>query len=248
VFWTIPVPPESLQVDLLNGTGSFHVVDIAVPDYGKIPNGLRHGTSSPATVSFDIEWRGVTGRSRVNNTAGGYTAELVTTGATIAWSARQDGFTFTSDPASTSKVTDVTMIGHERNGVYTTGASTEWPPLAVNGQSTTDGKTVTFSYIVANLSATDVGSVDVRARVPVGSAVVDSWFSQPGRFPGANNGFDVVWAEPVTTIAAGSSVGPFSITVNIPPSMQPSQVQSIGWAGFQLPTAGDAVSGWIGGG
>lgn len=248
VFWTIPISPETLQVNLLNGTGSLHVVDLAVPDYGKIPNGLMHGPAASALVSFAIEWGGVIGRSRVNDTANGYAAELVTTGATIAWSAQQDGFTFLSDPASTSKVTDVAFLGHERNGVYARGASTEWPPLAVNGQARSDGQTVTFTYTLTNLSATDVSGLDVRARVPAGSNVVDSWFSQPGRYPGTNNGFDVGWAAPVSTIAAGSSVGPFSITASIPPGKRASQVQSIGWVGFQLPTAGDAVSGWIGGG
>jgi hypothetical protein len=37
--------------------------------------------------------------------------------ATIAWSARQAGFTFQSDPAATSK-TVYAELGHERNGVF----------------------------------------------------------------------------------------------------------------------------------
>ena len=247
VFWTVPIPPDSLQVNLANGAGSLHVVDLPMPDYGKIPNGLTHGASVPALVSFDIEWGGVVGRSRVNDTVGGYAAELVTTGATISWSAKQDGFTFVSDPAATSKVTDVAFIGHERNGVFASGAGREWPPIAVNGQTKSDGQTVTFSYNLTNLSATDVGGVNVRVRIPAGSAVVDSWFSSPGLFHGVNNGYDVVWGAPVSTIAAGSTVGPFTLVASIPSGMSAAQVQSIGWVDFQAPAAGNAVSGWIGG-
>jgi hypothetical protein len=51
----------------------------------------------------------------------------------------------------------------------------------------------------------------------------------------------------VATIGAGSSVGPFSLTVSIPAGKAAAQLQSIGWVGFRSPVAGDAVSGWIGG-
>lgn len=247
-MWTVPIPPDSVQIDPANGTGSIHVVDLPMPDYGKIPNGLTHGKSTPSVVSFDIAWHGVTGRSRAYDPTNGFAAEMLSTGATMSWSAKQDGFAFVSDPPSTSKVTEFASIGHERNGIYAGAASTEWPPLAVNGRSKTDGKSVTFTYNLANLSASAIGGLELRARIPDGSAVVDSWFSQPGTNRGTNNGFDVTWAAPVSSIAGGATVGPFSITVTIPTGKSAAQVQSLGWTRFLAPVAGDSVSGWIAGG
>jgi hypothetical protein len=248
VFWTVPIPPESITVDLQKGTASMHVVDLPMPDYGAIPNGLTHGKAKSALVSFDMAWQGVVGRSRVVGPSGNRVAELLSTGATIAWSSKQDGFTFVSDPASTSKVTQFASIGHERNGVFASGAASEWPPLAVNGYSATDGKTVTFTYSLANVSSVDLKGIELRARVPSRSNVVGSWFSQPGLYPGKNNGFDVTWSTPVSAIPAGGSVGPFTLVVTIPPGQSAAQVQSVGWSSFLSPTAGDAISGWIAGG
>ncbi|HEX5415350.1 MAG TPA: hypothetical protein VFZ25_06775 [Chloroflexota bacterium] len=246
-MWTVPIPAESIKVDLQNGTASMHVVDLPMPDYGAIPNGLTHGKSTPSVVSFDINWQGIVGRSRIADPSGNRAANLLNTGATIAWSAKQEGFHFVSDPASTSRVTDYASIGHERNGVFASGAATEWPPLAVNGQSSTDGKTVTFTYTLANLSTTDLSGPELRIRIPTGSDLVESWFFQRGSYPGTNNGFDVTWATPVGTIPAGGTVGPFTVKTTIPSGKSASQTQSLGWARFLGPTAGDAISGWIAG-
>jgi hypothetical protein len=41
----------------------------------------------------------------------------VVTKATIEWSSQQAGFSFQSDPASTS-VSEYAILGHERNGVF----------------------------------------------------------------------------------------------------------------------------------
>ena len=237
---------DSIAVDLTSGTARFHVDNYRITDYTSIPNALTHGKAKPGSVSFDIVWSGITGRSRVYDAANGYDAELLETGATIAWSGQSEGFSFTSDPASTSK-RNYGAIGRERNGVYAGTTSTGWPPLAVNGYATTDGKTVTHTYNVYNLSSSAVSGLEVRARIPSGSAVVDSWFGQPGHNPGVNNGLDVQWPAPVGSIGAQSSVGPFTLVVSVPSGMRASQVTSLGWVSFGDPTPGTAISGWIAG-
>jgi len=55
-------------------------------------------------------------RDAVNRFAGQY----VHTPATIAWAATESGIQFVSDPADTS-VNELSVIGHEHNGVFFTG-------------------------------------------------------------------------------------------------------------------------------
>jgi hypothetical protein len=117
LLWTVPLSPESLTLDLPNGTARLKVTNLAVPDYGSIPNALLHGAKVPATVSFDIVWRDVIRHVEQFDLSNSWTADLWETGATIEWSARQDGFEFASDRAETTKVR-YGVIGRERNGRF----------------------------------------------------------------------------------------------------------------------------------
>ena len=97
--------------------------DIPMPDFGDFTNSIVNGPSTPAIVSFDIEWSGVADRVTVDasNNAGfggsDWGGEFATVGVTAEWSSRQDGFTFQSDPASTSQQV-FGWVGKERNGVF----------------------------------------------------------------------------------------------------------------------------------
>lgn len=48
-------------------------------------------------------------------------------------------------------------------------------------------------------------------------------------------------------VRIGGTVGPFTVKTTIPSGQSASQTQSLGWARFLGPTAGDAISGWIAG-
>lgn len=93
------------------------VANLALGDYTNIANALSNGASVAAMVSFDIEWIGVNRRVRVRDTKIGFAGEFVENTANIAWSATEAGFTFVSDPASTS-TSLFAVIGHEMNGVF----------------------------------------------------------------------------------------------------------------------------------
>ena len=119
LFWTVPVDDNAVKVQLGAGKASMEAEDIAVGDYGKIPNGLFHITPPvDATVSFDIQWsRPVTSSSEVNDPTNQVAAELFLNEVAIQWSSRNaNGFKFVSDPAGQTSV--FAQLGSMRNGVF----------------------------------------------------------------------------------------------------------------------------------
>ena len=91
LFWTIPVPDDSVKIDLDNATASLRLNNVAVPDAHDLANSLTngHGLPSlsippiapvPAMVSFDIEWGGVISQAQVTNEAANFTGQFMRNG------------------------------------------------------------------------------------------------------------------------------------------------------------------------
>jgi hypothetical protein len=119
LFWTAFVPASAVDFDLDAGTARLHVTNLALKDFFTIGNALFGGgpTPVPATVSFDIHWSGVTSRSNVRSGEGkGFAGQFAHTGATIAWSASESGFSYTA--SASSQTVEFAQIGHERNGSF----------------------------------------------------------------------------------------------------------------------------------
>jgi len=115
LFWIVALPPQDVQVQLNQGTASYRANDLALRDFGSIPNSLSNGSSVPASVTFDVEWSGITQRGTVRNAADKFALDFVMTGATIKWSA--------STASSTLHSTGVTAVNfaelaRETNGVF----------------------------------------------------------------------------------------------------------------------------------
>jgi hypothetical protein len=121
VFWTVPVEPDAVKVNLGKGTASLRLTDFKVFDDHNLKNSLSGAPYTlqpvPATVSFDVRWSGVTRRVKVRDQKLGYAGKFIEDTATIEWSASEKGFTFKSDAAKTS-TSVFAVIGHERNGVF----------------------------------------------------------------------------------------------------------------------------------
>jgi len=117
LFWTIRLPADSVHVDLEDATASLDVTDLDIEDYHDLVNALQDGPSVPAMVSYHIRWRGVKQRVKIRDTANNFAGRFIEDTATIAWSAREQGFKFVSDPARTS-TNEFSVIGHERNGIF----------------------------------------------------------------------------------------------------------------------------------
>ena len=95
------------------------MANLALEDYFDIPNALFRfevPVSTEATCSFDVKWIGpVTGTGPVNTP--GSTGELITTSATMAWSASNSlGFRFVSNPSGTTSA--FAQLGRVQNGVF----------------------------------------------------------------------------------------------------------------------------------
>lgn len=85
-------------------------------DFGSIPNSLGNGASSPATVTFDVSWSGVTERGTFSDATHRFALDsFVRTGASIRWSGQSGLGSFTS-----TGVTGVNFaqLAHERNGRF----------------------------------------------------------------------------------------------------------------------------------
>ena len=134
VFWMVRVAPSAVEVNLAAATASLRASGLKVFDDHDIANSLTYGLGLPgglgypaippaspvrATVSFDVEWNGSLATADIHNTAQGFGGTFLQTGATINWSAEQDGFVFQSEaPDPTRNL--VSVLGQEQNGAFFT--------------------------------------------------------------------------------------------------------------------------------
>jgi len=122
LFWTTEIPVAGVDVHFGKGSASLQASDVAILDYGYIPNALFGGGPPPipGTVSFRVVWSGVDQRLNIKNTDpvyGGFEGEFVRNTAQMEWNATVGDFTFVSDPIGTSS-SSFAEIGHERNGSF----------------------------------------------------------------------------------------------------------------------------------
>ena len=136
VFWMVQVAPGDVEVDFANAQASLRVSRLKVFDDHDIANSLTYGLGLPgdlgypypsippvspvrATVSFDVEWNGAVTTAQVRNSSQGFEGTFLSTGATISWSAEQDGFLFQSEAPNPARNL-LSVLGSERNGVLFT--------------------------------------------------------------------------------------------------------------------------------
>jgi hypothetical protein len=134
------IPPDSVQIgfededdddhdhggdsegdsgNVLDGSASIRVRNVAVQDFGDFSNALFGGGPPPvpATLSFDVRWSGLNERVEIINSAQGFRGKFVRNQAQMSWSAIVGDFKFVSGPASTSSSV-FAEVGSERNGSF----------------------------------------------------------------------------------------------------------------------------------
>ena len=118
LFWTTPLPGDSVHVHPGRGTARFALSDFETRDFHNIGNALSGGPSDPAVVSFEMRWSGG-GSHLVQSDGSTFTLHSVVSTATVEWTGenRATGMTFASDPASTSHSV-YAAVGHEKNGTF----------------------------------------------------------------------------------------------------------------------------------
>ena len=108
-----------------------HVSNMSVFDDHDIANSLTQGLGFPnppippifpvhATVSFDLVWDGALATAQIDNTSQNFKGTFLSTGATITWTANQDGFHFQSDNPPDPNANLISVLGRERNGIFFT--------------------------------------------------------------------------------------------------------------------------------
>jgi hypothetical protein len=120
LFWTEPIPSDSVHVhlDKKKPTASLRVQNIATRDWGTVPNDLLHGPSVPATLSFEVQWKGLIKPVNLRDPVNRFVFKGVEDTAVLTCSASvpKKDFEFVSDAAG-QKV-GFAEIGHERNGSF----------------------------------------------------------------------------------------------------------------------------------
>jgi hypothetical protein len=132
-FWTTAaIPDADVNAHAGAGKADMSVANLHLEDYFNLANALADGHEVDASVSFNVEWTGdVTRRVHVENATQGFAGRYAETQARISWTGSEDGFTFVSDPASTS-TSIFAETGHERNGVFFPGGDDNDGLVAAN--------------------------------------------------------------------------------------------------------------------
>jgi len=136
VFWMVEVDDDAVEVDFDEGRARLRVRGLDVYDDHDIANSVTLGLGLPgdlgfpypaiapvapvrATVSFDVEWSGIVATAMIENTMQQFKGTFLSTGATIKWSAKQEGFEFQSEAPDPSRNL-ISVLGREKNGVFFT--------------------------------------------------------------------------------------------------------------------------------
>jgi hypothetical protein len=122
LFWTMPLPPGSVHVDIADKTASLDISHQKIDDYGTVVRALT-GLKELTRGSIDVElhWAGGT-RANASSSTDNFSGQYLRGGrATLVWSAKEaasmafpDGFTFQSDTG----VAEFAQFGTEKNGVF----------------------------------------------------------------------------------------------------------------------------------
>jgi hypothetical protein len=122
LFWTMPLPPGSVHVDMANSMASLEISHQKIDDYGNVVNALTGGNDlTRGTIDVELQWTGGSPADAASSTDN-FTGHYLRGGsATLVWSAKEaasaafpNGFTFQSDPG----VADFAQFGTEKNGVF----------------------------------------------------------------------------------------------------------------------------------
>jgi hypothetical protein len=118
VLWTMPLPRDNPLLINFDAAEATLIADLDLLDYGTFPNALALGAGVPADITFEVRWRGPISRIvSVQDSAHSFRGQFLENAAALSWSASRAGFTFASDPASTS-TSSFAQLGQESNGIF----------------------------------------------------------------------------------------------------------------------------------
>jgi hypothetical protein len=121
LFWTVPIPSSSVDVDVEDATAALGLNNFLIDDYGSVGNAISGGKEiGTAQLSMHIRWGGSAQRFSFVN-AGlptPFKASGFKTKATMRWSAVETINGVTHTVTGDKNDSDFGMIARERNGVF----------------------------------------------------------------------------------------------------------------------------------
>lgn len=111
------MPDDAVSVNVAQGTARLCVTDSFVVDGHDVVNALTRGPVDPAGISFVVHWFDPSGMGHAHDNDNKFDLSYVYTNSRIEFSATKQGFSFVSDPSTTS-VSDFSELGTERNGIF----------------------------------------------------------------------------------------------------------------------------------
>jgi hypothetical protein len=105
--------------DLDSGTASFQLIDYPMPDFTGEASGQPE-ISVAARVSMQMAWNANGVALSVRDPANEFAGTYRECGATIEWSATEEGFSYASDDDAPSE-TRFAQIGREQTGIFAAG-------------------------------------------------------------------------------------------------------------------------------
>jgi len=130
VFWTTPIPEDSVKIDLDNGTASLHLTNVTVFDFFTVPNSIDpvhlQGVAAATLNTLDVEWSDVTQCREYNDPTSVFAGVFLETAASISVVVTTSavpahgihGITFVLDTTTQSLGAE---IGQEKNGAFFPG-------------------------------------------------------------------------------------------------------------------------------
>ena len=117
LFWTLPLPPQSVVANPGAGNAVYKASNVEIRNFVDFNESLSGQPGDPATVSFEVRWSGVDQRVRIHNDDTAFAGEFVRGKAQMRWAAVVGNYQFRSEPLSTSS-SDFAEIGTMRNGTF----------------------------------------------------------------------------------------------------------------------------------
>jgi hypothetical protein len=124
LFWTVPIPTNSVRVDIEDGIAALALSDFGIDDYGTVGNAISGGKEiGTARLSLRVKWQHpAESFSFVNpGLPTPFRANGVKTEATMSWSAHETIGDVTHRLSGDENSADFAMVANERNGVFFPG-------------------------------------------------------------------------------------------------------------------------------
>ncbi len=119
LFWTIPIDPSQIHIDLHRGRAHFRARHLRMPDFHDFLNAVSPSPHRrPGHVSFDVEWHADGQAQHIRDAAFGFGGRFRAGTARIHFHASNQGSDVVYSSLAHGQTTVSAGLGRERNGRF----------------------------------------------------------------------------------------------------------------------------------